>query len=352
MTGLVVVGGGIAGLETALRLERNFDTEIKLVEPREKMLFYPSLHKIIEGEKPGKTTINYQNKLEKRNIKHVKTGMKDLEVENNTVILEDQELSYDKLVLAFGVSNNFHGVKGSEVCTLRSMEDVKEVRRQIEDGIEKAVVVGGGATGVEATASLLQARKEHSFEIELVHAEENLLPRNLQGLSKSAEKRFEEVNVRKETKAVNVKDGEVELSSGEILNADLVIWSAGLKNHELAEKIELPLEKKGIPVNNEMSVEETNDIYAVGDLCHYGGKENRAYYALSEAKTAVKNIIADLNGGKRVENSFFWDPQVIYLGGRTSGMQAFGKTHTGYIPHFVREYFVDQRYMLLRKHVL
>ncbi|MEF8880644.1 MAG: FAD-dependent oxidoreductase [Candidatus Nanohaloarchaea archaeon] len=353
---IVVVGGGIAGLETVLRLERELDAEITLVEPRERMNFYPSSHKIIEGAGIEDTTIEYDEKFSGRDIKHVKYKMTGLKSGKNIVELEKNSVNYDKLVLAFGVETNFYGTERKNSYCLRSIKDLKKIREDIESGIEDAVVVGGGATGVEASASLDTVRKKegYDFDIKIIQSGERLLPSNTEKTSRKVERELQEsgIEIKKGVRAEQVKQGCVECSNGDSCRCDLVIWAAGVKKRGIMEEIDISQGRKGVEVNENMEVEGEDDIYAVGDISDYGGKANRAYYALSEAKTAAKNIKSELKGNRRYSNSFFWDPQVIYLGGRTSVLEISGLTLKGLIPHIVREYFVDERYMLLRKHLL
>jgi NADH dehydrogenase len=354
MEDIVVVGGGIAGLETVLRLERKFDQTIKLVEPREKMLFYPALHKVIEGEEPGKTVIDLDKKFSDRDIEHIKQEMTGLDKESNCLKIGGDSIEFSKLVLAFGAETNYFGVDESSCYCLRSLEDAKEIRNKIENGIEKAVVVGGGATGVEATASLLEATREFGFDVTLVQAEEDILPFNVPSLRGKAEKLLSKkgAEIRKQERAVEVGEDYVKLSSGEEIDSDLTVWSAGIRKKDVIEEMDLASSERGIKVEDSMKVKGEEDIYAVGDAASYDGKEARAYFALSEAKTAAKNIKAEEKDGKTVENSFYWDPQVIYLGGLQSGMEIFGRSFTGLMPHIVREYFVDGRYLFLRRNII
>ncbi|MFB6181204.1 MAG: NAD(P)/FAD-dependent oxidoreductase [Candidatus Nanohalobium sp.] len=353
---VVVVGGGIAGFETVLRLERGLDAEIVLVEPREALNFYPGLHKIVKGSEVDDALIDYSEKFEGRNVKHLKEEMRGLDAENNVLELESSSISYDKLVLAFGVETDFYMTEEEFSYSFRSVEDVKEIRDRLESGIESAVVVGGGATGVEAAASLntFRKKKEFSFDITVVQSDDRLLPFNEKRTSRKIENILLEkgINVEKNVRAEVVKQEAVKCSNGEIYDSDLTVWAAGVRKNDLVEEITVPANERGIIVDKGMKVKDMDDIYAVGDVVDYEGKENRAYFAISEAKTAAKNIKADLKGGEEVENSFIWDPQAIYLGGKTSALELPGITVTGFLPHLVQEYFIDKRYMLSRKHLL
>ena len=70
MDKVVVIGGGIAGLEAALRTERK-GFNVKLIEPKDSMLFYPSAHRLLEGESEEAFTIKYSEKFKDRDIEHL-----------------------------------------------------------------------------------------------------------------------------------------------------------------------------------------------------------------------------------------------------------------------------------------
>jgi len=158
---VVVAGCGIGGLEAALRLERKTDATVVAINPRPYTVFYPGLHGVLEDTAFEEVCINLADKFADRDIELVEDEVTGLDPEEKLLELSDSSLPFDKLVLALGSETTYHGVtRESEPNTLRFKEDVETVHERItNDAIEDVVIVGAGATGTEAAASLYTASK-------------------------------------------------------------------------------------------------------------------------------------------------------------------------------------------------
>jgi NADH dehydrogenase FAD-containing subunit len=255
------------------------------------------------------------------------------------------------MVVAVGAATNFYGVDETHCYSLKDIQDVKEIRDRLEK-IETAVIAGGGSTGIEAAGALLEASED--LDIKVIQAEDRLLTQNLEKLSEKTEKLLagRGVEIIKNTLVTKVNLDSVEVNSGKRVDSDLTIWAGGLKNREILEETDLPTDKDGVKTEKTMKVEGRDDIYAVGDAASYSGGEKRAFHALKEAKTAASNIKRELEGKKNLEEKgHIWDPQLIYMGG-TTGLEIGKRSHIGRLPDIMRRYFVDKRYMYLRKNIL
>lgn len=354
MEKVVVIGGGISGLETGLRVERK-GFEVKIIEPKDKMVFYPSVHRLLEGESENSFTIDYDSKFKGRNIEHVDQKASRIDFDQKNVVTETQELNYDYLVLATGSETKFYNIPGHEKAkTMRFKEDPKEIFQAINDGaIDHITVVGGGATGVEAVSSLLELRKEMNFSVRLVHGGDRLLPSCNGELSESVEESLDsrEVEIELGNRVVEIRDESVILDSGKDLETDLVLWAGGVKPNEFIENIDIEQNERGIEVDKYMQAEKEN-VFAVGDNCSYEGKSSRALYGIFEAQTAAENITRISEGKTLEERNIKWDPEIIYLGKGDSALEFGDICFRGLIPSLIRTIGVERRYLLLRKHWL
>ncbi|MDY6774080.1 MAG: FAD-dependent oxidoreductase, partial [Candidatus Nanohaloarchaea archaeon] len=187
---VAVAGCGIAGLETALRLERK-GIEVAVVEPQDSTLFYPALHHLLAGRDVPEVSIDLEDKFQDREIHHVRERLTGMRPGENVMELEDGELEFDQAVIAVGSVTSYGSIEGEgNVHDLRFRDDTEEIQEKLEEGdVERVAVVGGGATGVEATASLHDASQElEEFTVTLLESSDRLLPQFPEKMGRKVEK--------------------------------------------------------------------------------------------------------------------------------------------------------------------
>ncbi|MDU9048227.1 MAG: FAD-dependent oxidoreductase [Candidatus Electrothrix sp. Rat3] len=205
-------------------------------------------------------TIDRQNK--KLQVKNLDSG-------------EEQELPYDKLMLATGAAPFVLPIPGADldgVFTIADLHKAIEIKKRISGGkVGKVVVIGGGAIGIEMAESFADL---WGLETSLVEFMPQLLPKLVDAdFATMLERHLEEMNV-----AVHTGEGATEIvgdSGGKVvavktpqrtLEADLVVMAAGVRpRSDLAKKAGLLVEPwGGITVNNRLQTSDP-DIYAAGD---------------------------------------------------------------------------------------
>ncbi|MTK10570.1 MAG: NAD(P)/FAD-dependent oxidoreductase, partial [Clostridiaceae bacterium] len=219
--------------------------------------------------------------------------------EDRKIILSDgRQISYDKLILANGSSSFVPPIKGIDkngVFSLKYLSDADAIKNYISDS-KKAVVIGGGLLGLEAAWEL----KNSGLDVTVVEFANRLLSRQL---DEDGAKLFS-TSIDKSGVSVILQDSAVEilgddkvkgvmLSSGRSLDADLVIFSIGIRpNKALAETCGIKTDR-GIVVNDKMETSVEN-VYACGDVCEYNGKVYGNWQASIEmGKTAGANAVGD-----------------------------------------------------------
>lgn len=215
----------------------------------------------------------------------------------------ERVLPYDKLVLSLGarpVDPPIDGLDLGGVHHLTRLEEAEEVARTVgqHDG-GRAVVVGAGFIGIEATEALV----ERGWEVTLVERYDQVFPWALDpGLAQLvAEHLFErlvqvETGVRVERLVgENGRVRRVVTSAGEH-DADLVILATGVRpNVELARDAGLALGETGALAVDEHLRTSDPHVYAGGDLV-----ENRhlvtgrpCYIPLGSTANKHGRVIAD-----------------------------------------------------------
>lgn len=343
---IVVVGGGAGGLELATKLGRKLGkrkkAEIILIDRNTTHLWKPLLHEVAVGTMDeGVDAVSYRGHAI-ANYFYFRLGtMTGIDRETRQVVLapmRDDEgkeflpstrIDYDYLILALGsVSNDFNTPGVKEHCIfLDSPSQAHRFRnkllnsflriQRLPDNQEdvRIAIVGGGATGVELSAELHHAVAEfHNYgfnalsnehlKVTLVEAGPRILPALPERISSSAQKELVSigVDVKLNTTITRATSSSLETKDGELIEADLLVWAAGIKVPDFMKDI------GGLETNriNQLLVNEylqtTRDphIFAIGDCAEFTQPDGkrvppRAQAAHQMASTCYRNLVALLN---------------------------------------------------------
>lgn len=193
-------------------------------------------------------------------IEHVETG-------------EKEGLSYDRLVLATGSSPKRLPIPGSEmegVFTVSDLSGAVAIKDQVAGGaVDKAVIIGGGAIGLEMAEALADL---WGIETSVVEIADQILPGIVSpvvarmGRQKMAENDIS-VYVREQVLRLEGDDRvQRVVTDKRTLDADLVIMAVGVSpNADLARDAGLEISSAGAIVVNERMETSDPHIYAGGD---------------------------------------------------------------------------------------
>ena len=281
---IVIVGGVAGGASAATRLRRlDENAQIVLFERGEHISYANcGLPYYIGGTIKEREALLVQTPRamkDKFNIDvRVQSEVTAIDRKNKTVSVTDlrtgkrYDESYDKLILSPGaapVRPPIPGIEQEGIFTLRTVPDTDAIKEAVDKGKpSEAVVVGGGFIGLEMAENLhsrgikvtiVEAADQVMAPIDyemacIVHR--HILSKGLKLYLKDGVKAF-----HKEGKRVKV-----ELQSGKLLAADMVILAIGVRpDVSLAKDAGLEIgERRGIKVNSYLQTSDP-DIYAVGD---------------------------------------------------------------------------------------
>ncbi|THB75205.1 MAG: pyridine nucleotide-disulfide oxidoreductase [Desulfobulbaceae bacterium] len=188
---------------------------------------------------------------------------------------EQEEISYDKLLLATGsepIVIPIPGVELDGVFTISDLHKAIAIKERIAKGlVGKAVVIGGGAIGIEMAEAL---KDLWGVETSIVEFQNQLLP-NLVDWEMSEilvrHLRDNDVEVFLSEGATEIiSDGDGKAcgvkTNNRTLDADLIILATGVKpRSSLASATGLHVSATGAVVVNERMQTSDPDIYAAGD---------------------------------------------------------------------------------------
>lgn len=277
MNNIVIIGNGIAGITTA-RHVRKQDSEAKItVISAETDHFFSrtALMYIYMGHMRFKDTKPYEDWFWKKNrIELVRGYVNSVDFDSQTLLLENQTISYDKLVIATGSTPNKFGWKGQDlpgVQGLYSFQDLELLEETTKNNqVKSAVIVGGGLIGVEFAEMLLSRGIKVTFLVREDRFWGGVLPKEEGQMIAEHMKVDHHVDLRLEEELEEVIEGQngqacsVITKKGEKIDCELVGLTAGVHpNIEFLKNTNLDI-GRGIKVNKYL---ETNipNVYAAGD---------------------------------------------------------------------------------------
>lgn len=276
----VIIGNGAAGYYCAKTIrENNPDCHIIIVSKEKYHTYYrPQLSEYLTVNIPdNKLYICSPEWYEKNNIKLILgiSVTKILTAEKKLILENNEELVYDKLIIASGSSNFVPPIQGSDksgVFTLRSLTDADKIKEAMKVS-KNAVVIGGGLLGLEAAWEI----KKAGLTATVVEFAERLLPKQLDEesaklLKASADKAGITVILGDSAEEIlgDNKVTGVKLKSGKFIPAELVLFSVGIRpNLSIVKETDITFDK-GINVNKRMET-SVEDIFACGDAVELDG---------------------------------------------------------------------------------
>jgi NADH:ubiquinone reductase (H+-translocating) len=349
---IVIVGGGAGGLELATQLGNKLGkrkrAHVTLIEKQRTHFWKPHLHEIAAGSMDiAVYETNYLAQAHWHHFRFRIGEMIGLDRERREVtvapFVDDEgervtprrRFGYDTLIISVGSLTNDFGTPGVRENAI-SLETVQEAQRfhtrlvnaclrayaQAEPfrrGQLSVAIIGAGATGVELAAELHNATRtlisfgfdrikpEQDIRLILIEAADHILPALPTRLAEAATRLLEglHVEVRTSARVAEVLPKGVKLASGEVIEAELIVWAAGVKAPEFLKDL------AGLETNriNQLVVLPTlrttldENIFAIGDCaaCPWLNKPGmmvppRAQSAHQQASHMIKQIRRRLAG--------------------------------------------------------
>lgn len=202
-------------------------------------------------------------------VTEIDTGRRELKIAG------EESMEYSKLVLATGSTPLRLNVPGADLAGVHTFRDTRDVDLllTLAAARKRVVVVGGGLLGLEAAYGLAKA----GAPVTLLHLMDRLMERQLDGPAADLLKTLvEQKGIRILLNASTARiHGErhveaVELVDGSRIDADAVIFAAGIRpNIALAREAGIAT-NRGIVVNDEMQT-ASPDIFALGECAEHRG---------------------------------------------------------------------------------
>lgn len=365
---VVVLGAGFGGL-TFCRSFKHPNARITLIDRQNHHLFQPLLYQVAtaglsapEIAQPIRSLFRHRPDVEV-----FLDEVTDINPAGRRVTTSSQTFDYDYLVVALGGRTSYFGHPEWEEFApgLKSLNDAQRIRRELLLAFERAenttdtaerqrlmttVIVGGGPTGVElagAIAELTHVVLEGDFRridprqarCVLVQSGSRLLNEYPETLSQNARESLEKmgVEVRTDTRVLNITRGCVDIGT-EKIQAESIIWAAGIAASPLTAKLGIPVDRGGrLKPEPDLSLTGHPEVFLVGDLVSMSDKDGQvvpgiAPAAMQAAKHVAQVLRDELDGQPDARQPFdYWDKGTMATIGRSAAVASYrGLELTGF----------------------
>ncbi|RXG92697.1 NAD(P)/FAD-dependent oxidoreductase [Bradyrhizobium vignae] len=234
-------------------------------------------------------------------------------------IAGEESMEYSKLVLATGSTPLRLNVPGADLAGVHTFRDTRDVDLLLTLAAAKkrVVVIGGGLLGLEAAYGLAKA----GAPVTLLHLMDRLMERQLDApaadlLKMLVERKGIRILLNASTKCIH-GDGHVqavELADGSRIEADAVIFAAGIRpNVALAKEAGIAV-NRGVVVNDVMQT-SSSDIFALGECAEHRG----TCYGLVEPAYEQARVLARHLAGRPAA----YQGSVVSTNLKVSGVSVF-----------------------------
>lgn len=326
---IVIIGGGFAGLQLAKTLN-NKNKKVIVIDRVNHHMFQPLFYQVACGRiEPSNISFPFRKIFQSsRNTQFRMTEVQRIVPEQNKIITEDAEFSYDKLIIATGCKTNFFGnekmanlafgMKNTQEAIairnhiLQTFEKLIIEKKRSDDGNWNIVIVGSGPTGVELAGAFAEMKKDilprdypnmNFSDLNIILVSSTSMP--LSVMSDEAQKKSEEYLLQLGVKlmtseiVVDYDGNKVLLQSGKEIDSNNVIWAAGVTGNVIEGLNPEKIIRNRYKTDRYNRVEGYENIFAIGDIAYMEtpnypqGHPQVANVAINQAKNLAKNLLKD-----------------------------------------------------------
>lgn len=352
----VIVGGGFAGVKTALELSKRHMGKITLISDEPHFLHHATLYSTATGRNMAESVVPLNELFAgHKNVTIVHDTLKSIDSTRKLAVGKQKNYEYDKLVLALGSVTTFFGINGvaKHAFGIKTLGEVKQFNKHIRDEIiadrhldKNYFIIGAGATGVEL-AGALHDYLEHltivhqvsraKINITIVEAAPRILPRLSKTASRVVSKRLKDMGIKVLVNhKVEALGKDVITIDGKKVPTETAVWTSGVTNSPFFAKHTdyFKLAPNGrVEVNQYL--EAYRDIYVLGDnntVKHSG----MAWPALNQATFVADHLARKKSGRPLVAFRPSAPPSGIPVGEGWAYVEWHGVYAAGLIGNFIR----------------
>ena len=322
MKKVLILGGGFAGIEAAIALQKSKLFDVTLVSERDYLYLYPiSIWIPTNGISFENVKLPIADIQKKYPFKLLKDKVVSINSPENKVMLQGGEKSYDYLIVAIGadklkpkgVENTFTicgAPEGNLAFRDRFQDLVKQGKGKIAIGfggnpVDKSAVRGGPAFELIFNIHNYLKKKgiRDQFELTFFAPMEEPGARMGKNAMKMVHSMFKKqnLNARFGKKITGFDDKGVSFEDGSYLASDLMMFIAAGTGPAVFKDSGLPLSPAGfIAIDDHCRVKGSGNVFAIGDSAALEGPDfvaKQGHLAEIMGRNAAHNLIQIETGG-------------------------------------------------------
>jgi sulfide:quinone oxidoreductase len=316
MKKVLILGGGFAGVQTAIELQKTVTFDVTLVSDRDYLYLFPiSIWIPVHIKEPAEVKVPLVQVQKKYPFKIIIDKVTRIIAAEKTVICEQQTLNFDYLVVAFGAEKVQHKGINHTLSICAKPEMAIEIRDKIDELVVKGsgrIAIGFGGNSKDKSAvrggpafelmfnihNYLKRKKlRNNFKLTFFAPMDQPGARMGKGALTMMDKMFHNYGIGKrfgKKIAEFVSDGVI-FEDGSKIDSDLTMFISAGTGPALLQNSDLPLsEASFIKIDDFGQVVGFYNVYAVGDAAALEGPEwiaKQGHIAELMGRNAAFNII-------------------------------------------------------------
>lgn len=321
MKRVLILGGGFAGIQTAIELQKSGRFQVTLVSDRDYLYLYPiSIWVPVRLKDFNDVKLPLAKIQKKYPFEVIVDSVKQIVSAENKVVCENQTMTYDYLVVAFGADKMKHKGIENTLSICGKPEVSVAIRDQIDRLIDKGsgkIALGFGGNPKDKSAvrggpgfelafnihNLLKKKKiRQNFELTFFAPMAEPGARMGKNALPMLNKLFDRYQINKQfgKKITEFEPGAVVFEDNTKLEADLILFIPASAGHQVLQSSDLPVTEAGfIRINDYCQVQDLPNVYAIGDISAMEGPDwiaKQGHVAELMGRNAAYNILESEKG--------------------------------------------------------
>ncbi|MBD2207911.1 NAD(P)/FAD-dependent oxidoreductase [Calothrix sp. FACHB-1219] len=298
----VILGGGFAGLFTALHLsQQNYPHPIILIEQRDRFSFKPLLYELLSGELHSEQVYpRYKELLAGSSVNFVQDTVEFIDLDQRQVTLDSGKVfRYSHLVLALGSKTTYFNTPGAAEYAMpfTSGEQAIALRKHLRHRLHQAIqtddsarrqllltvaIIGAGPAGIELACTLADllpiwydelGGDAAEIRVFLVNRSREILKGDVNShlrctVQTALKNRVVPVDFIFDAAVSKIQADGIEYQKQDkiqILQAGTIVWTAGTAPNPLLMDLPVPHNRGRLLVTPTLQIPDFPEVFAAGD---------------------------------------------------------------------------------------